>query len=170
MSPIVPNSSDSYAGAELQALAPVVKGDCCLHFPLQELAAQLGFLGIPYAIKGGTIFMDIDVAGLDAICLLGTPTIDSLVPPITMPASTVRINGDNFGNVTGIVTLTNASTWAASGIFVVQPTTFWNQIDIDFTATEDGLSGGGWIYVENDCGERNAAGTRLDFIPPAPEP
>lgn len=159
--PIRRNDSDSFPGAASAFVPPVTSADCCLFSTVQEMAEEAAAAGWPYTVKGGQVFVDASLVQIGTVCFIGEPTISGLVPDPLIVNPWV-VNGTNYGSVQGEVWLGNASTWAGSGIRVEQNVAAWGGAAINMNPpVQDGLPAAPahvYVYVINDCGERNAAG------------
>lgn len=165
--PIRVNNSDSFPGAESLFVPPVVKADCCLFQTRQAMAEHAAAEGWPYTIKGGVVHVDASLAEIQTVCLIGEPTITGLDPDPIVAAAGLGVTGTNFGTVEGELWLGNASTWAGSSTRIQQPIQSWGAENVICPAVaQDGLPGPPdhvYVYVINDCGERNAVGYETEF-------
>lgn len=163
------NKTDSYPGAEWQASEPIGKSDCCQGQSVPLMAGKLATAGLPYIVKGGAIFIDATAEEIATACGIGTPTISNANPIAGVTGTHVTTTGTNYGAVQGKAWLTNAATWAGSSIFVEQGIQSWATGQVVFSAAQDSLPIEPefvYIYIENDCGERNTAGWPWQFVAP----
>lgn len=149
---------------------PVVKADCCLFSTVQAMMEHAAAEGWPHTIKGGRVMVDASLAEIQTVCLIGEPTVGSLEPdPITIGGGW-DVYGANFGDVEGAVWLGSAATWEGSGTRVQQSVGSW----ITTRASMNPPVQGGlplspqhvYVYVINDCGERNAVGYETELFVP----
>ena len=170
--PIRRNDSDSFPGAQSAFIPPVVKGDCCLFQDVQTMMGHAAAEGWPATVKGGVCYVKASLAEIQGVCLIGEPIITQVVPDPIVVGAEWTVPGFNFGAVEGELWLGNAATWAGSGTRVQQGVSFWSGFSIGADAPVlDGLAQSPahvYIYVINDCGQRNAVGfeTELFELPP----
>lgn len=170
--PIRRNDSDSFPGAQSLFVPPVVKGDCCLFQDVQSMMAHAAAEGWPATVKGGVAHVSASLAEIQTVCLIGEPNAVTPVPDPLVMLQTWNITGFDFGLVEGEVWLGSAATWAGSGTKVQQNVNAWSAETISMLQpVQGGLPlhpAHVYLYVINDCGERNAVGTETELteLPP----
>ncbi|MBA7690485.1 hypothetical protein ES703_99013 [subsurface metagenome] len=170
--PIRVNTSDSFPGAQSAFIPPVVKGDCCLFQDVQSMMAHASEQGWPATVKGGVAYVKASLAQIQGVCLIGVPNAVTPVPDPIVLLQTWNITGFLFGIVEGEVWLGSAATWAGSGTKVQQNVNAWSWETISmFQPVQGGLPlspAHVYLYVINDCGQRNPVGTETELfeLPP----
>lgn len=170
--PIAENKSDSYPGADYEAFGAISQGQCCMAGTALGLAQLLSAAGVPYTIKGRKCFFDSTAAELEDLCFGADPVVQFVSPdPIDMSQG-FRVLGYNFGGAEGSVWLTDNASWSASGTRVQQTVTDWRPIWVDCgSPVQDGLPmdpAHVYIFVFNNCGERNGTGLETELWQPPP--
>ena len=131
---------------------------------MTEHAAEEGW---PYTVKGGVVHVDASLAEIRTVCFIGEPTITQLWPDPLQTVGSWSIDGSNFGTVEGEVWLGDAATWEGSETRVKQTVSGWDPEAIGMSVVvQDGLPlspAHVYVYVINDCGERNAVGFETEI-------
>jgi len=149
-------------------IPPVTKADCCLFQTVQEMAENAAAEGWAYTIKGGVVHLDASLEDVAGVCFIGESVIGSLLPDPVLLGVAWTVSGSNFGEVEGEVWLGSAATWEGSVVKVEQNVSLWTEESIGMA---EPVQGGlpldpehVYVYVINDCGERNTVGfeTELD--------
>lgn len=170
--PIRVNNSDSFPGAQSLFVPPVTKADCCLFSTVQAMMDHAAAEGWPHTVKGGRCMVDASLAEIRGVCFIGEPTITSTQPDPLSEDETWHVYDSYFGTVEGEVWLGSGNTWSSSATKVRQSVTAWVSGHISLAApVMDGLPFLPWhvyIYVINDCGERNAVGFETEVVETPP--
>lgn len=165
--PIRRNDSDCFPGANSIFVPPVTKADCCLFSAVQKMMEHAEAEGWPATVKGGRCFVEASLAQIQTVCLIGEPTVSYVSPDPLMDGATWHVYGTNYGTTEGEVWLTNGATWAGSVLKVKQNVSAWLSTHLIMgVPVVDGLPmfpEHVWVYVINDCGERNAVGHETEI-------
>jgi len=153
-------------------IPPVTKADCCLFQTVQEMAENAAAEGWAYTIKGGVVHLDASLEDVAGVCFIGESVIDSVDPDPLEWGAPWTVNGSNFGDVEGEVWLGSAATWEGSTTKVELAVSAWGPTVVGGTEViVDGLPYSPshvYVYVINDCGERNAVGFETEVLEAPP--
>jgi hypothetical protein len=166
--PVRRNDGDSYPGAEVEFVPPVTPADCCLFQTVQEMMVHAAEEGWAATIKGGRAFVDASLEDVHGVCFIGEPNVQSVNPDPIEETASWAVGGLNFGEGEGEVWLTDAPTWGGSVVKVQQTVTTWTESTVSMgIPVLDGLPyspGHVYVFVVNECGERNAEGYETEVV------
>lgn len=161
------NTSDSYPGADFVAADPVSEAECCLHQSVSSIIDELRSEGIPFIIRGGTLYFDQGDDEQEIMCQGAAPEISGMDNDQWENGVTRLIEVANKGVAEGEVWVGDAATWAGSVLKVEQTVDVWAGDDIEITTVMGGFGESpppAYVYVFNGCGRGNVVGFEIAWI------